>query len=119
MTGYPESSRSRISYRRVRSGLIAAIDRYDASQGVKLRTYAEFKIRGAILDSLRELDWAPRTQRQRARKLLAAAAEAESRLGTTAGVEDIAQEIGITLQECQSWMRDTLELVDGSTRPGR
>src|SRR5206468_8741924 len=45
-------------------GLIAAIDRYDASQNVKLRTYAEFKIRGAILDSLRELDWAPRTQRQ-------------------------------------------------------
>src|SRR4051794_13166570 len=91
-------------------GLIAAIDRYDTSQGVKLRTYAEFKIRGAILDSLRELDWAPRTQRQRARKLLAAAAEAESRLGTTAGVEDIAQEIGITLQECQSWMRDTWSL---------
>src|SRR5579859_278748 len=41
-------------------GLIAAIDRYDATHAVKLKTYAEYKIRGAILDSLRELDWAPR-----------------------------------------------------------
>jgi RNA polymerase sigma factor for flagellar operon FliA len=44
-------------------GLIAAIDRYDARHDVKLKTYAEYKIRGAILDSLRGLDWAPRQQR--------------------------------------------------------
>src|SRR5580700_2154428 len=43
-------------------GLIAAIDRFDPAQNVKLRTYAEYKIRGAILDSLRGLDWAPRQQ---------------------------------------------------------
>src|SRR6185312_15960066 len=48
-------------------GLIAAIDRYDSSQEVKLKTYAEYKIRGAILDSLRDLDWAPRQQRKRAK----------------------------------------------------
>src|SRR5690348_15776632 len=41
-------------------GLIAAIDNFDASHHVKLKTYAEYKIRGAILDSLRGLDWAPR-----------------------------------------------------------
>ena len=45
-------------------GLINAIDRFDAAQGVKLKTYAEYKIRGAILDSLRGLDWAPRQQRK-------------------------------------------------------
>ena len=45
-------------------GLIAAIDRYDISHDVKLKTYAEYKIRGAILDSLRGLDWAPRQQRK-------------------------------------------------------
>src|ERR1041385_989585 len=43
-------------------GLIAAIDRFDASHNVKLKTYSEYKIRGAILDSLRGLDWAPRQQ---------------------------------------------------------
>lgn len=48
-------------------GLIAAIDRYDSRHDVKLKTYAEYKIRGAILDSLRGLDWAPRQQRRRAR----------------------------------------------------
>jgi len=41
-------------------GLISAIDRFDASHNVKLKTYAEYKIRGAILDGLRGLDWAPR-----------------------------------------------------------
>src|SRR5206468_4707429 len=46
-------------------GLISAIDRFDASHNVKLKTYAEYKIRGAILDSLRGLDWAPRQQRKR------------------------------------------------------
>ena len=48
-------------------GLISAIDRFDASHNVKLKTYAEYKIRGAILDSLRGLDWAPRQQRKRSK----------------------------------------------------
>ena len=45
-------------------GLISAIDRFDPSRNVKLKTYAEYKIRGAIMDSLRGLDWAPRQQRE-------------------------------------------------------
>ena len=45
-------------------GLISAIDNFDPSHNVKLKTYAEYKIRGAILDSLRGLDWAPRQQRK-------------------------------------------------------
>src|SRR5947209_15713270 len=47
-------------------GLISAIDNFDPTQNVKLRTYAEFKIRGAILDSLRGMDWAPRQKRRKA-----------------------------------------------------
>ena len=47
-------------------GLIAAIDHFDPSHNVKLKTYAEYKIRGAILDSLRGLDWAPRQKRRQA-----------------------------------------------------
>src|SRR5689334_912115 len=50
-------------------GLISAIDRFDPTQGVKLKTYAEYKIRGAILDSLRSMDWAPRDQRRRAKQI--------------------------------------------------
>src|SRR5713226_865778 len=55
-------------------GLIAAIDRFDPDQNVKLKTYAEYKIRGAILDSLRGLDWAPRQQRKRSKRIEAAIA---------------------------------------------
>ena len=61
-------------------GLIAAIDNFDASHNVKLKTYAEYKIRGAILDSLRGLDWAPRQKRRKAKRIEAAIAAAEQRL---------------------------------------
>ena len=63
-------------------GLITAIDNFDPSQNVKLKTYAEYKIRGAILDSLRALDWAPRQKRKKAKlieRLRSSAAE-EQRL---------------------------------------
>src|SRR4051795_8491986 len=56
-------------------GLISAIDHFDSSHEVKLKTYAEYKIRGAILDSLRGLDWAPRQQRKRAKQIEAAIAQ--------------------------------------------
>src|SRR5258708_25828252 len=58
-------------------GLIAAIDRFDPTQNVKLKTYAEYKIRGAILDSLRGLDWAPRQQRNRSKQIEAAISQSE------------------------------------------
>ena len=61
-------------------GLISAIDRFDSSHNVKLKTYAEYKIRGAILDSLRGLDWAPRQQRKRSKQIEAAISRAEQRL---------------------------------------
>src|SRR6266487_4037552 len=50
-------------------GLIAAVDHFDPAQGVQLKTYAEHKIRGAILDSLREMDWAPKNKRRRAKQI--------------------------------------------------
>jgi RNA polymerase sigma factor for flagellar operon FliA len=91
-------------------GLIAAIDRYNGSTGVKLRTYAEYKIRGAILDSLRELDWAPRRQRRRARALQQAANAAEQRTKQAASEADVAAELGIPLQQCQQWMSEIRNL---------
>ena len=61
-------------------GLISAIDNFDPVHNVKLKTYAEYKIRGAILDSLRGLDWAPRQKRRKSKQIEAAIAIAEQRL---------------------------------------
>jgi RNA polymerase sigma factor for flagellar operon FliA len=80
-------------------GLIQAIDHFDPRQGVKLKTYAEFRIRGSILDSLRETDWAPRLKRRQAREFEAAIARAEQRLGRTPEEEEIARELNLSLDE--------------------
>jgi RNA polymerase sigma factor FliA len=95
-------------------GLIAAIDRFDPSQNVKLKTYAEYKIRGAILDSLRGLDWAPRQQRKRAKQIEAAICSAEQRLHRSPSEEEIAAELGQTIEEYHSWLVDSRGLTLGS-----
>ena len=87
-------------------GLIAAIDRFDPQHNVKLKTYAEYKIRGAILDSLRGLDWAPRQQRKRSKQIEAAIASAEQRLHRAPSEEEIAQELGLTLAAYHEWLVD-------------
>jgi RNA polymerase sigma factor for flagellar operon FliA len=80
-------------------GLIQAIDNFDPRHNVKLKTYAEFRIRGAILDSLRETDWAPRLKRKQAREFEAAIARAEQRLGRVPEEAEIAAEVNLTLDE--------------------
>src|SRR5574338_1182207 len=65
-------------------GLISAIDCFDPGHNVKLKTYAEYKIRGAILDSLRDLDWAPRQRRRLAKQIEAAIARVEQQVQTSA-----------------------------------
>jgi RNA polymerase sigma factor for flagellar operon FliA len=95
-------------------GLISAIDRYDPSHGVKLKTYAEYKIRGAILDSLRGLDWAPRQQRRRSKQIEAAIADLEQRLHRAPVEEEIAAELGIELAEYHEWLSEIRGLNLGS-----
>ena len=85
-------------------GLISAIDNFDPSHNVKLKTYAEYKIRGAILDSLRGLDWAPRQKRKKTKQIEAAIAAAEQKLQTTPTEEEIAAELGIALDEYHEWL---------------
>jgi len=85
-------------------GLIAAIDRFDPTHNVKLKTYAEYKIRGAILDSLRGLDWAPRQQRKRSKLIEAAICSAEQQLHRTPTEEEIAQQLGLELEEYHEWL---------------
>jgi RNA polymerase sigma factor FliA len=85
-------------------GLISAIDNFDPAHNVKLKTYAEYKIRGAILDSLRSLDWAPRQRRRRAKQIDAAYAQAEQRLQRLPAEDEIAAELRISLAEYHEWL---------------
>ncbi|HLK68728.1 MAG TPA: FliA/WhiG family RNA polymerase sigma factor [Bryobacteraceae bacterium] len=85
-------------------GLISAIDNFDPSHNVKLKTYAEYKIRGAILDSLRGLDWAPRQKRRKAKQIEAAIAAAEQKLQRSPTEEETAAQLGILIDEYHQWL---------------
>lgn len=80
-------------------GLIDAIDKFVPDRGVKFHTYAEFRIRGAMLDYLRQQDWAPRSMRRKEKELAKTVRELEQKLGRTATHDEIAKEMGITIQE--------------------
>jgi RNA polymerase sigma factor for flagellar operon FliA len=95
-------------------GLIAAIDRYDPRHEVKLKTIAEYKIRGAILDSLRGLDWAPRQQRKRAKLIEAAIATLEQAHQRVPAEEEIAAHLGLSVAEYQDWLSEARGLTLGS-----
>lgn len=82
-------------------GLMDAVRKYDPNKNVQLKHYAEFRIRGAILDSLREVDWSPRTLRQQARRLQRAIAECKARFGRDPSEPEIAAELQISLESLQ------------------
>ncbi len=84
-------------------GLIDAIDKFDAGKDVKFETYASLRIRGAILDQIRKMDWIPRTVRQKQKKIDEAIKALESRNGRPATDEEIANELGISSDEYNSW----------------
>jgi len=87
-------------------GLIGAIERYDPTRDIKFETYAIARIKGAIIDELRALDWVPRSVRSRAREIERAIAELEAKLGTTPTDEQIAGKIGITVEELEDSLTD-------------
>ncbi len=95
-------------------GLISAIDNFEPRHNVKLKTYAEYKIRGAILDSLRGLDWAPRQQRKKVKQIEAAIAVIEQRVQRTPSEEEVAEELGVDLDEYHSWLVDIRGINLGS-----
>lgn len=80
-------------------GLIDAIERFEPDRSIKFETYAINRIRGAIIDELRALDWIPRSLRQKAREIEQASVRLEHRLGRTPTERQIADEMGITLAE--------------------
>jgi RNA polymerase sigma factor for flagellar operon FliA len=82
-------------------GLIDAVDKFDPGKNVQLKSYAKFRIRGAILDSLREMDWSPRRLRRDARRIEEAHRDLKLRLGRVAGEPELAAELGMGLEEFQ------------------
>jgi RNA polymerase sigma factor for flagellar operon FliA len=87
-------------------GLIDAIEKFDAGRKIKFKTYAEFRVKGAILDELRSLDWVPRSTRQKASRLEKAYAELEQRLGRAASDAEMIEHMGITVEEFDILLRD-------------
>ncbi|SKB90592.1 RNA polymerase sigma factor for flagellar operon FliA [Lachnospiraceae bacterium] len=84
-------------------GLIDAIDKFDITKDVKFETYASLRIRGAILDQIRKMDWIPRTIRQRQKKIDLAIKEVEAKSGKSASSAQIAGHLGITEDEYADW----------------
>lgn len=81
------------------TGLMDAIDKYDPQKNIKFQTYAEFRIRGAILDELRAMDWIPRSVRQKVNKLERAYSRVEQEKGRPATDEEVAEELGVDLEK--------------------
>jgi RNA polymerase sigma factor for flagellar operon FliA len=87
-------------------GLIGAIERYDPSRDIKFETYAIARIKGAIIDELRALDWVPRSVRSRAREIERAIAELEAKTGHAPTDDQIAAKIGISVDELEESLTD-------------
>jgi RNA polymerase sigma factor FliA len=85
-------------------GLMDALDRYDATMGAKFETYAIPRIRGAILDGLRALDWVPRSVRQHQRSIETAISTLEHALGRAPTDDELAAELGIDGDDLQRWL---------------
>lgn len=88
-------------------GLIDAIDKYDFNKNVKFETYASLRIRGAILDQIRKMDWIPRSVRQKQKKIDMTMSKLEAEYGRPATDEEIAKELDITVDELDIWNGQT------------
>ena len=91
-------------------GLIDAIDKFDPEKHVKFKTYAVTRIRGAIFDELRAIDWVPRSVRQTSREVEEAIVNLEARLGRQVTDKEIAEELGMKEEE----FNDTLIKISGT-----
>jgi len=80
-------------------GLFDAISKYDPEKNVKFKTYAVTRIRGAIFDELRSIDWVPRSVRQKTREIEDAVHRLEASLGRSASDQEISVELGVSLEE--------------------
>jgi len=87
-------------------GLIDAIDKFDPTKNVKFETYASLRIRGAILDAIRKLDWIPRTLRKKQKDLDKAHVELEMKLGRLPLGQEVADNLNISLEEYNNLLKE-------------
>lgn len=94
-------------------GLIDAIDKFELERNLKFETYAQIRIRGAIIDSLRKIDWIPRSLRKKSKDLDEAIKNAENKLGHNVSVADIAAEMETSVEEVEKLLNEvsTFNLV--------
>jgi RNA polymerase sigma factor FliA len=95
-------------------GLIDAVEKFDPRKNVQLKSYAKFRIRGAILDSLREMDWSPRHLRRQARRVEEAHRDLKLRLGRVATESELAKELEMSLEDFQHLLGELRGLDLGS-----
>ena len=88
-------------------GLMDAISKYDSSRGAKFKTYAEFRVRGAILDELRAMDWVPRSIRQKASNVDKVVQSLQAKLSRSPEDEEVAKEMGISLDQFHDTLNET------------
>jgi RNA polymerase sigma factor for flagellar operon FliA len=88
-------------------GLIDAIDKFDTTKDVKFETYASLRIRGAIIDQIRKMDWIPRTIRQRQHQIDNAVKELETKSGKTPSDEEVCDYLGIECDEYNEWLNQS------------
>ncbi|MBC6415740.1 MAG: FliA/WhiG family RNA polymerase sigma factor [Bdellovibrionales bacterium] len=91
-------------------GLMDAITKYDPSRNNKFKTYAEFRVRGAILDALRSQDWAPRSIRDKAKKIDKVSKELEQKLSRQPSKREIADALEVSLEEYHNMLDQTKEI---------
>lgn len=89
------------------TGLIAAVRKYNPEQGNTFAGYAALRIRGAVLDELRRMDWCPRRTRARVRKFKEAIGDLEQRLGRPAAEEEICGELGLSPADYEKWLEES------------
>lgn len=87
-------------------GLIEAYNNFDASKGVKFESYASMRIRGAIIDELRAVDWAPRSTRAKSREMERSIASLENKLGRSPSEEEIAEDLDVSLGDLYKLLED-------------
>lgn len=97
-------------------GLIDALHKFDRGKHVQFGSYAKFRIRGAILDSLREMDWSPRDLRRQSRRVEEAHNKLRAELGRSPTEPELAKEMGINLAELQKLLGEINNLEIGSLR---
>jgi RNA polymerase sigma factor for flagellar operon FliA len=101
------------------TGLIAAVKKFDPEQGSTFAAYATTRIRGAILDELRRMDWCPRRARAKARKLKEAINEVEQQLGRQATEDEVRTHLGLSSKEYAKWLEESKPVcfvnIDSST----